>query len=64
MLFHVLKILETILSGRIVDCEMGEEQQGFRRGRGMADSMFTLRQLRKKRLIADTGGYGSGIHRS
>ena len=41
-------VLEIIMDGRIrriVECEMGEEQQGFRRGRGTADGMFTLRQL-------------------
>ena len=46
LLNHVLKVLERILDGRIrrlVECEMGEEQQGFRRGRGTADGMFTLR---------------------
>ena len=40
---------------------MGEEQQGFRRGRGTADGMFTLRQLVKKKT-GGTGEYGSGIH--
>ena len=29
---------------------MGEGQQGFRRGRGMADEMFTVRQLVEKKL--------------
>ena len=53
LLSHVLKVLERILDGRIrriVECEMGEEQQCFRRGGGMADGMFTLRQLVEKRL--------------
>ena len=27
---------------------MGKEQQGFRRGRGTADGMFTLKQLVEK----------------
>ena len=43
MLYHVLKVLERIMGGRIVYSEMGELQQGFRRGRNMADG--TLRQL-------------------
>ena len=46
LLSHVLKVLERILDGRIrriVECEMGEEQQYFRRGRGTTDGMFTLR---------------------
>ena len=29
---------------------MGEEQQGFRRGRGTADGMLILRQLVEKKL--------------
>ena len=35
---------------RIVKCKIGEEQEGFRRGRGTAGGMFTLRQLVEKRL--------------
>ena len=53
LLSHVLKVLERILDGtirRIVECEMGEEQQGFRRWRGTADGMSTLRQLVEKKL--------------
>ena len=38
------------LEERIVECEMEEEQQCFRRGRGTADGMFTLRQLVEKKL--------------
>ena len=30
--------------------EIGEEQQWFRKGRGMVDGMFKLRQLMEKRL--------------
>ena len=53
LLSNVLKMLEMILDGRIrriVQCEMGEEQQGFRRGKGPVDGMFTLRQLVEKKL--------------
>ena len=47
--------IEIIRDGKIrkmEECEMGEEQQGFRRGRGKADGMSTLRQLVEK----ETGG--------
>ena len=53
LLSHVLKVLERILDvriRRIVECEMGEKQQGFKRGRSTADGMFTLRQLVGKKL--------------
>ena len=53
LLSCVLKMLERILDGRIrriVECEMEEEQEGFRRGRGTAGGMFTLRQLVEKKL--------------
>ena len=49
--YHVLKVLERILDGRtrrIVECEVGEEQQGSSRGKGKADGIFTLRQLVKR----------------
>ena len=38
-----------ILRLRIVECEMGEKKEGFRRERGTGDGMFTLRQLVEKR---------------
>ena len=53
LLSHVLKVLETILDGRlrrIVKCEMGKEQQGIRRVRGKVDEMLTLRQIMENRL--------------
>ena len=46
-------MLSHVLDGRIrciVEYEMGEKQQGFRRGRCTADGLFTLRQLGKKKL--------------
>ena len=35
---------------RRVECDFGEEQQGFRKGRGTADGMYVLRQMVGKRL--------------
>ena len=53
LLSHIMKLLERILDGRIlkrVEQELGEEEQGFRKGRGTTDGMFALRQLAVKRL--------------
>ena len=50
---QVLKLLERVLDGRIrktIECEIGEEQQGFRKGRGTTDGLFTLRQFVEKKL--------------
>ena len=48
-----MKLLKRILDVRIrkkVEQELGEEQQGFRKGRGTTDGMFALRQIVEKRL--------------
>ena len=53
LLSHIMKLLERILGGRIrkrVEQELGEEQQGSRKGRGTTDGMFALRQMVEKRL--------------
>ena len=53
LLSQVLKLLERELDGRIrkkIECEIGEEQQGFRKGRGTTDGLFTLRQFVEKKL--------------
>ena len=53
LLSHIMKLLESILDGRIrkkVEQELGEEQQGFRKGRGTTDGMFALRQMVEKRM--------------
>ena len=45
---HTMKLLKRILDGRIrkkIKQELGEEQHGFRKGRGTTDGMFALRQL-------------------
>ena len=50
---QVLKLLERMLDGRIrkkIECEIGEEQQGFRKGRGTTDGLSTLRQFVEKKL--------------
>ena len=53
LLSQVLKLLERVLDARIrrtVEGDFGEEQQGFRKGRGSADGMYVLRQMVVKRL--------------
>ena len=53
LLSHIMKLLERILDIRIrkkVEQELGEEQHGFRNGRGTTDGMFALRQMVEKRL--------------
>ena len=50
---QVLKLLERVLDARIrrrVECDFGEEQQGFMKGRGTAGWMYVLRQMVEKRL--------------
>ena len=53
LLSQVLKLLERVLDARIrrrVEGDFGEEQQGFRKGRGTAAGMYILRQMVEKRL--------------
>ena len=48
LLSQVLKLLERVLDARIrrrVEGDFGEEQQGFRKGRGTSDGMYVLRQM-------------------
>ena len=52
LLSQVLKLLERVLDARIrrrVECDFGEEQQGFMKGRGTAYGMYVLRQMVEKR---------------
>ena len=53
LLSQVLKLLERVLDAMIrgrVERGFGEEQQGFRKGRGTVDGMYVLRQMVEKRL--------------
>ena len=53
LLSQVLELLERVLGARIrrrVEGDFGEEQQGFRKGRGTANGMYVLRQMVEKRL--------------
>ena len=53
LLSHIMILLETILDKWLrerVEHELGEEQMGFRKGRGTTGGMFSLRQLVEKRL--------------
>ena len=61
---QVLKLLERVLDGRIrknIECEIGEEQQGFRKGRGTTDGLFTLRQFVEKKLKKKQGSMCIGF---
>ena len=45
LLSQVLKLLERVLYARIlrgIEGDFGEEQQGFRKGRGTADGMYVM----------------------
>ena len=49
----IMKLQERILDKRLrekVEHKLGEEQLGFRKGRGTTDGMFSLRQLVEKRV--------------
>ena len=64
LLSHVLKLLVRVLDARIrrrVECDFGEEQQGFKKRRGTADGMYVLRHGREE--TGGTGQYGSGVRR-
>jgi hypothetical protein len=53
LLCHSLKLLEKVVEARlriIVEGQLGEEQCGFRPGRGTTDLMFVLRQLLEKNI--------------
>ena len=53
LLSHILKLPERILDKRLrerIEQELGEEQLGFRKGRGTTDGMFSLRQLVERRM--------------
>ena len=55
---HVMKVIERILDLKIwksLEQKIGKEQQGFRKGRGTMDGMFTLRKLVEKRLEKQGG---------
>lgn len=50
---HLAKIYERILERRLrekVEPKLGEEQHGYRRGRGTTDLLFTLRMVTEKML--------------
>ena len=65
-LSQVLKLLERVLDAwirRRVEGDFGEDQQGFRKGRGTADGMYVLRQMVEKRLDVQ-GSIAKGHRRS
>ena len=53
LLSQVLKLFERVLEARIrrrVEGDFGEEQQGFRKGKGISDGMYVPRQMMEKGL--------------
>ena len=55
LLSQVLKLSERVLDSRIrrrieLEGDFGEEQQGFRKGRGTSNGMYVLIQMVEKRL--------------
>ena len=53
LLSQVLKLLEMVLDARIrrgVEGDFGEEEHGYRTGRGTADGMYVLIKMVEKRL--------------
>ena len=60
LLSQVPKLLERVLDARIrrIVGDFGEEQQGFRKGRGTADGMYVLRQMVEKRLVQGSMALG------
>ena len=62
LLSQVLKLLERVLDARIrrrVECDFGEEQQGFMKGRGTA----VRPETDGREETGGTGQYGSGVRR-
>ena len=56
LISQVQKVFERVLVRRLTEQighEIGEEQQGFRKGRSVADGMFVVRQLIEKTLERD-----------
>ena len=52
LLSQALKLMERVLDARVrntVESKIGENQLGFRKGRGMDDGLFIIRQIIEKR---------------
>ena len=66
LLSQVLKLLERVLDARIrrrVECDFGEEQQGFMKGRGTAAGRDVRPKTDGRAETGGTGQYGSGVRR-
>ena len=62
LLNQALTLMERILDARlrhIVESKIGENQLGFRKGRGVDDGLFTIRQIiEKSRLFRKNVAFG------
>ena len=59
-----MKLLERILDGRIrkkVEQELGEEQQGFRKGKGTTDCQDACIKTAGREEVGDARENGSGV---
>ena len=59
-----MKLLEVVLDRRLrerVEQELGEEQLGFRKGRGTANGVFSLRQLVSREDIEEKMAHDFGF---
>ena len=64
MLSVVCKLFGRMLIKRVragTECAIGEEQCGFRQGRGCLDQVFAVIQVRLERCILGVCGFVKGI---
>ena len=64
LLSVVDELYDRVLTKRVragTECAIGEEQCGFRRGRGCMDQVFAVRQVCEKYIANSISGFGKGV---